>query len=64
MNFTIDALSNPCDSCSKCLMKSCKDWNIVKRNEMTRVSFTVFSKTAQIIGQENFSTADGAIVEL
>jgi len=31
---------------------------------MTKVSFTVSARTAKLIGQENFSTADGAIVEL
>jgi len=31
---------------------------------MSKISFTVSARTARLIGQENFSTAEGAIVEL
>lgn len=31
---------------------------------MPKVSFTVSARTAKLIGQENFATAEGAIVEL
>lgn len=31
---------------------------------MSKISFTVSARTAQLIGQQNFSTAEGAIIEL
>lgn len=31
---------------------------------MAQVSFTVSARTAKLIGQENFATAEGAIVEI
>ena len=31
---------------------------------MTKIPFKVSARTARLIGQENFSTAEGAIIEL
>jgi len=35
-----------------------------KTNKMTKIPFKVSARTARLIGQENFATADGAIIEL
>jgi signal transduction histidine kinase len=36
----------------------------IKQLEITQIPFTVSARTARLIGQENFSNAEGAIIEL